>query len=150
MISYIKRLLSKKEGVKQVVVETPKDISEPVISFVECVRNNPRRFKYAVFPVEDQGRYTCLEMYTLKDRVSGEIFTARRNRMYRYGETPWTFPAFVTKDEGDFLAEQLHIIFSGKKERLVRLKTLRKERTARVERDRLKSIYCKEGVCQVR
>ena len=125
----------------------PKDISEPVISFVECVRNNTRRFKLTeVAAKTQQQRYTFLKMYTLKDRFSGEVFTAFQETDYRYDETNWEFPTFVTKDEGDFLAEQLPIIFSGKLKNLVSLKTLRKERKTRVERDRLKSIYCKEGV----
>lgn len=128
----------------------PKDISEPVISFVECVRNNPRRFKLTEAESQQTTQwhqYTRLRVYTLKDKFSGEVFTAFRETDYRYGEANWEFPTFVTKDGGDFLAEQLPIIFSGKLKNLVRLKTLRKERKVRVERDRLKSIYCKEGVC---
>jgi hypothetical protein len=120
----------------------PKNISEPVISFVECVRNNPRRFKLTESQTTiNPYRWTILRMYTLKDKFSGEVFTASRETDYRYGETTWKFPTFVTKDEGDFLAEQLPIIFSGKLKNLVRLKTLREERKTRVERDRLKSIY---------
>ena len=125
----------------------PKDISEPVSSFVECVRNNPRRFKLTEVAAKPQGQqYTCLKMYTLKDKFSGEVFTAFRETDYRYCETNWKFPTFVTKAEGNFLAEQLPIIFSGKLKNLVRMKTLRRERKVRVERDRLKLIYCKEEV----
>jgi len=49
-------------GVKE--PEEGKDISEPVITFVNLVKNNPRRFKVSV------DKDCALENYTIKDRRS--------------------------------------------------------------------------------
>lgn len=137
-----------------------KDISEPVISFVNCVRNNPKRFK-VVYEFE----YTRLRLtydksktfvgecglpetytYAFKDTKTGESWTLCGGTTWpRVYLTPVKNQTdnseWLTKDERYYLITEIKNIMKDRKGRKEKLQSLRKERKNRDERNRLKEIY---------
>jgi hypothetical protein len=140
MISYIKGLFSKKEDateVEEVVVETPKDISEPVISFVECVKNNPRRFRLKVeYSVSHWAGW-----YLITDKVENITWKVKVISS-GYGKDKYSCDTYFTPDEKELLRGVFTDYFGNqaKMKRDLRLKR------GMAKRDRLKSIYCKENL----
>ena len=85
--------LFKKKANKQTEVE--KDISEPVLSFVECVRNNPKRFR--------------IEHSSILDRQTQETFSIQRVYVgcYTYGSSAFSYrpiknTSWMTNDELEY------------------------------------------------
>jgi hypothetical protein len=137
-----------------------KNISEPVLSFVDCVRDNPQRFSvqrdfiYTITPVtlrlshqfED---YRC---YRIKDKhlnlgwfIAGRAYSnpSFYMQMTKNGIFQFQPALFLTNDEKFFIVKELTKIFQDRQDRKDRLDKLRKERHVRDERNRLKEIYCK-------
>lgn len=114
--------------IKNLFKEKPKDISEPVLSFVECVRQNPKRFQINVV-IEDPFCY----LYSCFDKEKGIIHWMAS---YKNKE------CFLTIDEKIYIRSELTKIYKSgpeRKERYIKLKKMRKDRD---ERNRLKKIYC--------
>lgn len=123
-------------------VEPPKklDISEPVLSFVQTVKDNPRRFKVS-----------CQKnIYTLHDNVEKLSWCATivdydwdiRTRSLQ--PVLYKFPKFLTQDEISFIDKELRAIFQARAIKLIDLKGIRKERVLQKERQKLIDIYCKD------
>jgi hypothetical protein len=100
-----------------------KDISEPVISFVECVKNNPKRFRLT----ESTSTYSILSVeFRLIDLLTKEEFKVRSN--ITAGSRWWSFDYdlnWLTQDEEGYLIEQLQSVFESKANKLKELKTIR-------------------------
>ena len=122
-------------------VKPSKDaISEPVISFVECVKKNPRRFM-----VEEVARSYDYSTFTLMDNKTIEMYSVS---VYKYrGFVPYGdpevinfyhYPSFITESEMRFTYDKLISVYNERKERYEELKNQR-------ERRRLTKIY-KESV----
>lgn len=131
-----------------------KDISEPVLSFVECVRNNPKRFDveehqggYFHYSTGHGGEY---KLYKLWDKSIKKGWKIKGARYVDYG--PWvveyvpgaryfsdTF--FLTEDEKKYIIKEVKEIMEYRKERKTTLDKIRTERRIRDERNRLKEIY---------
>lgn len=172
MIGFIKTLLGISDkmetdeiGLPRVTCDIPmpkvkppkpeKDISEPVLSFVQCVQNSPKRFDVS----EDTGAYYFqrttdpkdYKAYKLWDKVTmkGWYITGKWHLNYHfivgYGNPTDKFysdPFFLTEDEKDYIIKEVKLIMEYRVERKTRLEELRKERRIRDERTRLKEIYC--------
>jgi hypothetical protein len=131
-----------------------KDISEPVLSFVKCVQENPKRFK-VTYDFEYYGcevnngvvgisKKPTTYNYSLVDVMTGEswsltkemLFTScRQERKHTYN------PEWLTADETEYLIDSVKTIFQSRKDRKAKLQQIRKERRIRDERNRLKEIY---------
>lgn len=140
-------------------VKPPKvdrDISEPVLSFVKCVRENPKRFvvksdyEYFGFRVTNNLviRSTDPERYhfCLEDKVTKESWTLCKEVLLSFydgfKETNHTYnPEWLTEDEKEYLITSVKTIFHDRRDRKEKLEYIRKQRRIRDERNRLKGIY---------
>jgi len=130
----------------------PKDISEPVLSFVECVKNNRKRFILHT-------RYFdgCWYKLTLYDRITADLWSLVLDRSeYRRFDVTYrkpyvaSKPEFITDEEAWYIFWELKKVYEGYAEVIQKRKALVAERYKRdegkrieAERSRLKSIYCK-------
>lgn len=126
-----------------------KDISEPVITFAELLKNNPERFSFKWR--QRRSYYDKYHTYCiLKDKALNEVFTISivdehrsthngnyiTSTVYRVEECK-----FLTDDEIRYLEEALKICSKARE-------TIKKEKLKiRANRARQKfiDIYCKEG-----
>lgn len=119
----------------------PKNVGEPVISFVKCVKNNPSRFRVfnAKTTLPKTGR---ANLYLLKDRVTKEQFGFSMYKVIHIWETS----NWLSKEEEVYLCEQLYPLFYARQERLNQIKQFRKGRVINKEknqeRQRLIKLYC--------
>jgi hypothetical protein len=128
---------SKKEVFEvPVVQEPPKDISEPVLSFIECVKENPRRFKLKQFFGLVIGDYRTT--YCVTDKVADITYKVVWDGRGS-GSFPITCSVYLTQDEKEVLWYLFQNYFYNQasiKGELIRKRKVR-------ERDKLKSVYCK-------
>jgi hypothetical protein len=144
MISWIKNLFKK----------TPPDISEPVISFVELVKNNPDRFRLNLDSKDSKeylrdnykwgyNLYILLDKQFKQQNVLGVLeanlcdFNAPR---FISDESV----SYLTGDEREYIYEQLKPIFQARKDILDLLKSKRVVRSDQRKRERDIKKYCKE------
>lgn len=156
-------------GLPKVSVEIPmtkvkppkadKNISEPIISFVRCVQENPKRFRVIygneympLFSDEKTRKNKVLPdgyTYTLKDLQTKEEWTLCDGL---YGRTPLFYfkerdykhtinPEWLTYDEREYIIVSIKTIFKNRQGRKDKVVQLRKDRRIRDERNRLKGIY---------
>lgn len=133
-----------------------KDISEPVLSFVKCVRENPKRFvvksDYEYFGLKFSNnlaiRSTEPETYhfCLQDKVTKESWTLCKDIVLSFypgsKEIKHTYnPEWLTEDEKEYLITSIKTIFHDRRDRKEKLQEIRKQRRIRDERNRLKEIY---------
>ena len=127
------------------------EISEPVLSFVNCVKNNPKRFvlNYEE-PTEDciVGDDGCKavdnhwwsETRIFKDLLTGEqwqyriSYSTKGNSIYGC--------EFLTSDEKKYILKELGDFSGKRRSRFVELRNIRRQRKSMKERERLKGIYC--------
>jgi hypothetical protein len=143
MVGWIKKLFTRKESVSvpcnpsqettdEVVTPDPEGIEEPVLSFVECFMDNPRRFK--IIPKEDSTRVVDkvggaeYEVWFLYNCIIGRICVGLTVNGVDHLES-------FSKKELDYVANQLETFY---KERKLRLQGIRKTRL----RNRLSRVYC--------
>ncbi len=115
-------------------------ISEPVISFVECVKKNPRRFSTDKVVIKLFGR---AEKYTITDKDTLEVYCVTFTD-FGIPHKPWSsphvrgYPKFLTEVEALHVLIEVKEVYEQRKERYKELKNQR-------ERRRLTKIY-KESV----
>jgi hypothetical protein len=117
----------------------PDGISEPVISFVQCVKDNPKRFSL-LYKGGDYGH----EIYEVYDRTKLIGFTFSVIRHWREGSLKFQvkmFNPFIATQEEAYIVSNLSYLFdiSMKKRKL--LKQLQQQRQHREVRNKLKEIY---------
>lgn len=129
-----------KEIGKESVQDVAKDISEPVISFVETVKKQPYRFK--LYPEDDHAPYTCSRGYILLDRKEDVKIECT---VYRSQITRKVMTDFVklTLDEQEYLYTELYKVFNKIRERKTRIERIRRDKPKEANREYLKRIYCK-------
>lgn len=116
-MSFIKEMFKRwdnrtEESVKK---ETPKNIAEPVISFVECFKKNPRRFKMKVDFPNGGGIH-----YYLFDRYSNKRFILSRCYKDNY------YVGFnISDDEQEYIKEHVVGYYEGRYEKYKALKEAR-------------------------
>lgn len=118
------------------------DISEPVLSFVETFKRNPRRFSMSV----ESPRIGGPDFYTLLDKFTKESFSAMvvlEPDYDNYGYTrDWiSYPTLLTKDEWEYVLESLSSYYTTRHLRLIELNLRRKINLEQRERNRLTEIY---------
>jgi len=116
---------SKKKEEQVEYVTRPEYISEPIISFVSLVRDNPKRFSVKL---KDERPYHGhnTTIWELRDKKTGEVFTASVTtpRGYSYfpalcstGSLPW-----VTSDEWKYLYKEITLVKNAQKEKVLAYK----------------------------
>jgi hypothetical protein len=144
MIQSIMKLFGYKTVVEEVEEPPPVlDISEPVISFCNCIKEDFRRFK-----IESSNNYNAhpsYEMYTLTDRLTGESWWYKTFIPMSHCSTLWSEIScpFLTEDEKKFIVQTICQIFSKRASKLYSLKEKRRQRAIDKERQRLIGVYCK-------
>lgn len=137
-------LSSRKKDKPEIKEERVLDIKEPIYSFVECFKNNPKRFKLKV--EKDPGRYTdCVRFnYELKDTQTERTFAASRT-IYSYIDTVDVFnsyPAYLSQDEIRYIYKELSQVYEVRRKRLQEINQIRAKRKADKERAQLMKDYC--------
>lgn len=131
-----------------------KDISEPVLSFVECVRSNPKRFEVesdiSTWFYTSYAEPRECAAYKLWDKSTKEGWYLRGKHHYSpnfFYTTNWNTsriykdPSFLTLDEKEYILKEVSSIMEYRIERKNKLEEIRKDRRIRNERNRLKEIY---------
>lgn len=119
----------------------PKGVSEPVISFVKCFLNKPKRFEikpihFNLYSV----RYNLIDLST-KESWKFSIAT------WKYDGYPASlrfYPEFLSSQEANYIYEAIEGYYSERRERLNKLKKIRSDRLKNKIRDRLTSVYKEE------
>lgn len=152
-MSWFKDFFIRKDSQAESIPKLPErkpDISEPVISFVETFKANPKRFK--VKYINSEHRMSGFYPYHLIDEQAKLTWFFRiRDDSYttidyyaRYTQTRLcSYPDFLTDEEAHFIFNQLKTYFYDKSVRLKRLRKQRKDRLLNKQREALKKVYCK-------
>lgn len=131
-------LMNMDKTAKKVVKEQPEptpekvpDISEPVISFLRIVKENPRRFS-----CKRDAKFESRSLYVrFKDKKEGKSWLVCRFTDYMgfSGDlcSYHNFPEWVTEDEKEYIWSELSKIFTSD----------RRERLHHLKRERMKRIY---------
>lgn len=125
-----------------------KDISEPVLSFVECVRNNPKRFdveeyqgRYSYYSTGDDDQHKAYKLWDKSIKKGWIIKGARYVDYHIWVVEYFSDTFFLTEDEKKYIIKEVKEIMEYRKERKTTLDKIRKQRRIRDERNRLKEIY---------
>lgn len=116
-------------------------VGEPIISFVELVKSNPKRFK---------SRFVCdygfNGQYNLTDTLTKETFWYTKHIWSRIGDTVKYHyrgsHSFVTQDEWKYIEQELQDFDTYCRNRATRLNELKLNRKNKRERQRLIDVYC--------
>lgn len=125
------------------------DISEPVISFVECVRKNPKRFDVAK---DTRWSYHCTtdnNCYKIWDKFLAKGWYVREDNwvgnayfiMSYGGRKCHTEAFFLTSDEKEYLIKEISSIMNYRVDRKAKLDKIRTDRRIRDTRNKLKELY---------
>jgi hypothetical protein len=108
-----------------------KDISEPVLSFIELYKKNHRRFKISADPFGT----AYVDLWTLYDRLNGKTFTALVgwgycNNYYKGSKNA----EWITEDELVYIFDEIRSFSDSRKTRIHNKKNIR-------VRERLTKLY---------
>jgi hypothetical protein len=138
-------------------VKPPKgsDISEPVISFLETVRKNPKRFKVGV----DCSSYTVRSVEEKPDYKAYKIWDNKLEKGWYVRGSRWIASSvfllehinpllcvyedafFITPDEKEYLIKEISSIMNYRIDRKAKLDKIRADRRIRDTRNKLKELY---------
>lgn len=141
---------------EHLVVKLP-DISEPVISFLKTVRENPKRFRVG----EHTGNYAIqvltniqyYKSYKIWDKdlsigwyVKGSRWTGSTMFLLEYDSQQKAFcdyqhAFFLTSDEKEYLIQEISSIMNYRVDRKAKLDKIRADRRIRDTRNKLKELY---------
>lgn len=114
-----------------------KNISEPILSFIEVYKSNPKRFKVKK-EYTQEGSWSYTLKYTLYDTKENKTFSVCRTHYYtscsEFDWTPMANTKWATQDE---IQAVYGAIFN---ERCARYKTIQDSR-AKAQRERLTKLY---------
>lgn len=116
-------------------------VGEPIISFVELVKSNPKRFKSRFgYDCEFNGQYGLTDTLTEETFwYTKHVFSRTRDTIdYNYKGSH----SFVTQDEWKYLEQELQDFGTYCQSRSARLNELRFDRKNKRERKRLIDVYC--------
>lgn len=141
---------------EHLVVKLP-DISEPVISFLKTVRENPKRFIvaedcscYTVHDVREIPNYKAYKIWDNKlDKgwyIRGSGYTGCHSFLFEYNAKGLMFcnyehAFFLTSDEKEYLIKEISSIMNYRIDRKEKLDKIRADRCIRDTRNKLKELY---------
>lgn len=116
---------SKKKEDQVEYATKPEDISEPIISFVNLVRDNHKRFAIKLKDKKSYYGYTTT-IWELKDRKTGEVFTfgaiTKIGGHYYFATKYEVSLPWVTSDECAYLYKEIAIVKNAQKEKVLAYK----------------------------
>lgn len=130
----------------------PENVSEPVISFVKCFKENPKRFSLAKLPFT-WGYQSWYADYILTDKVKKLKYVGRVYGLWASTEKGLPYKVWVeyvvceegrlnlTEQEGMFLYEVLREVFTERQKRYDKLLSHRRQRPQEKLREKLTNIY---------
>jgi hypothetical protein len=160
--------IAAKENIKKIY-----DVSEPVISFVELVKRDRKRFEFEKHVLE--GSLGMSYHLMLKDNLNGKVFLLNCNTLATYNSEGLNFKlsttwpnlvvkfgsdqevtedlSFLTEDELDFIKRELVQVYWKRLERIEHIQQLRRSRQFEkmrkakldAQREAFKQEYCKES-----
>lgn len=146
-MSWFKDFFTRKESQVESIpapAQRKPDISEPVISFVETFKANPRRFK--VVEISSNGEYPnvygpTFKSYKLIDKYEKLSWSFRSTTNYSFSDSrsyicSYEGPYFLTDDEVAYISDVLSPYFNGRVDTYIKALSNRK-------REALKKVYCK-------
>lgn len=111
-------------------------INEPVLSFVHCFKENPRRFK--LIPIshyirdgEHVYQYLLVDTYLRKSYLWNDKWESERLKPFVYVTETfniWDITGVITEEEGLYIRDNLRVYYSERKERLDNLRDIREKR----------------------
>lgn len=123
--------------VKKPEADRLEDISEPVISFVKCFKENPSRFK-----IKRENYDLTFPEFSLTDKITKEIWKFNMYiRWYTEVCPILRYPDFLTNQEVNYIYDQLKDVIRKIQEKLNSLRATRAQRKHKAERERLTTIY---------
>jgi hypothetical protein len=129
-----------------------KDVSEPVLSFIKCVKNNPKRFEVNRYNSHASsmamGSYNIrpydFYAFTVWDKeinrgwfIKGQFFYAPGGDLSKKFEEA----TFLTDTEKSWLISGIQSIYSARRDTYNEIIKSRKERNKLAQRNSLKEIY---------
>lgn len=120
------------------------DIKEPVYSFVECFKSNPKRFVLDTIKNFEGRRGSPRFEYELIDTETGKIFkTCVVVYSYTYKLFGFTnYPQCLSQDEIRFIYNELSQVYEARRKKLQEISQIRAKRKADKEREQLMKDYC--------
>ncbi|MNJ09657.1 hypothetical protein D3C77_38050 [compost metagenome] len=103
-------------------------VSEPIISFVRAVKDNPKRFKVSVTRPRSYG---VIPLYIFTDKELGKKWDFCIEYDYYGGGYYIGLPSWITREESTYLYKELSHIW-GKQ---------RREKLHNIQRERMKRVY---------
>lgn len=137
-------LSSRKKDKPEVKEERVLDIKEPVYSFVECLKSNPKRFVLDTTKNFEGRRGSPRFEYELIDTGTGKIFkTCVVVYSYTYKSFGFTnYPQYLSQDEIRFIYNELSQVYEARRKRLQEINQIRAKRKADKEREQVMKDYC--------
>jgi len=117
----------------------PKDISEPVYSFVECVRNNPKRFIVECRENSGVNIEDFYQTFSVEDKNTQEQWSTMMAGFSAL--SVMSKPDFLTYDEVVYVVAELKAIYQGRDAKKRSILKNRANRAYDKERKRLMEIY---------
>jgi len=119
-------------------------IGEPVISFINLVKSNPKRFTVKEGFVDGWFRVN------LTDTITDEVFWCEGRPVWTlagYSSSVCTTmyegsPSFLTQDEWKYVDNELYALKKDLEERQERAKKYKEQKAKKKERQRLIDVYC--------
>jgi hypothetical protein len=156
ILSYGSGKLSEEYNPEHLVVKLP-NISEPVISFLKTVRENPKRFVvdqdcsyYVVGSTCEIPNYRAYRIWDKKlDKgwyVKGRLWLTNVcfiSHSNKEGFHPYSFEhaSFLSEDEKEYLIKEISSIMNYRINRKAKLDKIRADRRIRDIRNKLKELY---------
>lgn len=120
-------------------------ISEPVLTIVQCVKDNPKRFKCKIF---ETGTSVGITTYTW---IIVDLLTKEGLHAYQISDwynawdsMPKLSCAWMSEEEKVFVVDELLPVFQKKQERYCQIKQERANRSFIKERQRIMGVYCEK------
>lgn len=131
-MNWFKNLFGLDAMSKVILHRKDSNISEPVYSLIECVKNNPKRFTVTSRDIS----------YTIKDNITKEcwkisIYQTYTEEFSHVMEKPF----FINETEAKYLFTQIRTVYADRIKRKQEIFQKRKDRITKKERKRLLEIY---------
>lgn len=123
------------KGKEQKKQDTPVGVSEPVISFVETFKANPKRFK-----LRKTDHVDFYYLYDSKEKMSYEFYYYNFNDYVGFGH-PFKYD-WLTDEEKVYINTEMKPYYE---ERIARIIVYRTNKRTKRERQKYMKIYCKSN-----
>lgn len=119
-MSFVKEMLKHwGNRMEESAKEAPKNIAEPVISFIECFKKNPKRFKLSYLKKDDV-QYYC-NGYKLKDKFINKEFAVF---LSNFSDKKFFSGAGfeLTEDEKEYIFGSIESYYAERRDRYLEIK----------------------------